>query len=159
MATHLIEGTEAPLFTGIDQDGNNVSLKSYRGKNLIIFFYPEDDTPTCTIEACNLKDNFSLLKAKGFEVIGISPDDIQSHKKFELKFSLPFRIIADTEHTIINQYGVWGQKKLYGREYMGLFRTTFVIDADGIIRKIFRRPKNKAHAEEIIRHWEHPQNQ
>lgn len=157
MATHLTEGVEAPLFTGLDQDGNEISISSYRGKNLVIFFYPEDDTPTCTIEACNLRDNYPLLKSRGFEVLGISPDNIQSHKKFASKFSLPFPLIADPDHSIIDKYGVWGQKKLYGREYMGLYRTSFVIDSNGIISKIFRRPRNKSHAEEIIHHWEHPQ--
>lgn len=156
MATHLVQGEEAPLFTGIDQDGNSISLKDFRGKKLVLFFYPEDDTPTCTIQACNLRDNYSLLRKNGFEVIGISPDEAKKHKKFETKFSLPFKLIADTEHTIINQYGVWGPKKLYGHEYMGLYRTTFVLDEDGIIRKIYLRPKNKAHAEEIIANWQHP---
>ena len=154
MATTLKEGMEAPLFEGTDQDGKTISLTDYRGKNLILFFYPEDDTPTCTIEACNLRDNYTLLKQKGFEVIGVSPDEIQKHKQFETKFSLPYRLIADPSHKIIEQYGVWGQKKLWGHEYMGLHRTTFVIDKNGIIQKIYLRPRNKAHAEEIIRNWQ-----
>ena len=151
MATHLIEGQKAPAFTGIDQDGKKISLKDFKGKKLVLFFYPEDDTPTCTIQACNLRDNYSLLKKNGFQVIGVSPDDPKSHTKFREKFKLPFTLIADPEHKIIDLYGVWGQKKLYGREYMGLHRTTFVINEKGIIEKIFLRPRNKAHAEEIIK--------
>lgn len=145
---------KAPAFTGNDQDGNKISLSGYKGKKLVLFFYPEDDTPTCTIQACNLRDNYSLLKKEGFEVIGISPDDEKKHKKFEAKFSLPFTLIADVKHTIIDKYGVWGEKQLYGRKYMGLHRTTFVIDEKGIIRKIFLRPRNKQHAQEIIKTWQ-----
>jgi len=118
---------------------------------MVLFFYPEDDTPTCTIQACNLRDNYALLTNNGFHFIGISPDEVASHQKFRDKFNLPFTLIADPEHKIINKYGVWGLKKLYGREYMGLFRTTFVIDEKGIITKIFLRPRNKAHAQEIIK--------
>jgi peroxiredoxin Q/BCP len=151
MATQLQEGQKAPAFTGIDQDGKKVSLKDFKGKKLVLFFYPEDDTPTCTIQACNLRDNYSLLKKNGFQVVGVSPDDPKSHTKFREKFHLPFTLIADPEHKIIELYGVWGQKKLYGREYMGLHRTTFVINEKGIIEKIFLRPRNKAHAEEIVK--------
>lgn len=151
MATHLKEGDKAPTFTGVDQDGNKISLNDFKGQKVVLFFYPEDDTPTCTIQACNLRDNYALLKKNGIKVIGISPDDMKSHQKFREKFSLPFTLIADPEHSIIDKYGVWGQKKLYGREYMGLHRTTFVIDEKGFISKIFLRPRNKAHAEEIMR--------
>jgi thioredoxin-dependent peroxiredoxin len=149
----LEPGSKAPLFNGVDQNGKKVSLKDYKGKKVVLFFYPEDDTPTCTVQACNLRDNYSLLKANGFEVIGVSPDDETSHKKFETKFSLPFTLIADPKHTIIEKYGVWGEKQLYGRKYMGLHRTTFLIDEKGIIRKIFLRPNNKAHAEQIVKEW------
>lgn len=149
----LKEGDKAPAFSGINQNGEKVSLADYKGKKLIVFFYPEDDTPTCTIQACNLRDNFGLLKKNGFEVIGISPDKAESHKKFEKKFSLPFTLIADPDHTILEKYGVWGEKQMFGNKYMGVHRTTFVIDEKGIIRKIFLRPKNKAHAEEIIAKW------
>jgi len=151
MATHLKEGDKAPAFTGIDQNGNKISLSHFKGQKVVLFFYPEDDTPTCTIQACNLRDNYGLLMKNGFKVIGISPDDVKSHKKFEEKFSLPFTLIADGERKIIDKYGVWGEKKLYGREYMGLHRTTFVINEKGIISKIFLRPRNKAHAEEIMK--------
>ena len=151
--TNLLEGEKAPDFTGKDQRSKSVSLSDFRGKPVILFFYPEDDTPTCTIEACNLRDNYALLKRKGFVVLGLSPDDIKSHQKFEKKFGLPYTLISDPEHNIIDQYGVWGEKELFGRKYMGLIRTTFLIDGKGIIRKIFYRPKNKEHAEEILESW------
>ena len=151
MATHLQEGEKAPAFTGVDQDGNKISLSDFKGQKVVLFFYPEDDTPTCTVQACNLRDNHALLTKNGFKVIGVSPDDVKSHQKFKEKFSLPFTLIADPDHKIIDKYGVWGQKKLYGREYMGLHRTTFVVNEKGIISKIFLRPRNKAHAEEILK--------
>jgi peroxiredoxin Q/BCP len=146
----LKEGDKAPSFRGIGQDGNKVSLTDFKGKKLVLYFYPEDDTPTCTIQACNLRDNYGLLKTKGFEIVGISPNDVKSHKKFEKKFSLPFTLIADPEHAIINKYGVWGEKQMFGNHYMGVHRTTFIINEKSIIEKIILRPKNKAHAEEII---------
>lgn len=154
MATHLQAGQKAPTFTGTDQDGNKVSLADLKGHKVVLYFYPEDDTPTCTIQACNLRDNYSLLKKHGFTVIGVSPDDEVKHQKFIKKFSLPFTLLADPEHKIIDKYGVWGEKNLYGRKYMGLHRTTFVIDENGIIKKIFLKPKNKAHAEEIVKVFE-----
>lgn len=146
----LNEGDRSPAFSGTDQDGKTVSSSAYKGKKLILFFYPADNTPACTTESCNLRDNYVLLKQHGFEVLGVSPDDSSSHKKFETKFSLPYRLIADPAHKVIDKFGVWDEKQLYGRTYMGLLRTTFVIDEKGIILKIFRRPKNKAHAEEIL---------
>ena len=153
MAATLQEGDKAPAFSGKDQDGKKVSLSDFKGKKLVLYFYPEDDTPTCTIQACNLRDNYSLLKKEGFEVIGVSPDDAKKHKKFEAKYNLPFTLIADSTHTILEKYGVWDQKKMFGHEYMGVLRTTFVINENGIIRNIFLRPKNKAHAEEIVEAW------
>ena len=154
--TQLHEGDKAPIFTGKDQNGNSVALADYKGKKIVLYFYPEDDTPTCTIQACNLRDNYALLKKKGYIIIGVSPDTEKSHQKFEKKFNLPFTLVADTDHKIIDKYGVWGEKQLYGRNYMGLHRTTFLIDEKGVIRKIFLRPKNKQHAEEIIKFWEGP---
>jgi peroxiredoxin Q/BCP len=147
----LHEGEKAPLFTGEDQDGKKVSLKSRRGKKVALYFYPEDDTPTCTIQACNLRDNFSLLRSKNIEIIGISPDHKAKHQRFREKFQLPFTLLADPKHKIIDKYGVWGPKQLYGRKYMGIYRTTFLINEKGLITKIFFRPKNKMHAEEIIK--------
>src|SRR5437762_28007 len=149
----LKEGDKAPAFKGTDQDGNKVSLTDFKGKKVVLYFYPEDDTPTCTIQACNLRDNYGLLKQHGFEVIGLSPDDDKSHKKFEKKFDLPFILIADPKHSILEKYGVWDEKQMFGHKYMGVLRTTFVIDEKGVIRKIFLRPKNKAHAQEIIKAW------
>ena len=153
MATHLKEGDKAPTFAGKDQNGDKVSLSDFKGRKLVLFFYPEDDTPTCTIEACNLRDNYPLLKKEGFAVVGVSPDDVHSHKKFEQKFSLPYTLVADPERKIIDSYGVWGPKVLYGRHYEGLHRTTFLIDEKGIIRKIFLKPTNKKHGEQIVKAW------
>ena len=146
----LKEGDKAPLFTGKDQNGSTVSLNDFKGKKLVLFFYSEAGSPTCTIESCNLRDNYELLRKNGFEVIGVSPDNTQVQKKFETKYKLPFPLLADTSHDILEKYGVWDQKKLFGREYMGVLRTTFVIDEKGTISKIFLKPKNKAHAEEIL---------
>jgi len=147
----LKEGDKAPAFSGTDQNGNKISLLNYKGKKLVLYFYPEDDSPTCTIQACNLRDNYSILKEKGFEVVGVSPDKWAVHKKFESKFVLPFTLIEDPSHKILKKYGVWDKKLMFGHRYMGVLRTTFIIDEKGIIRKIFLRPKNKVHAEEIIR--------
>ena len=153
MATHLTEGKKAPAFKGKDQNGKPVSLADFKGKKVVLYFYPEDDTPTCTVQACNLRDNFGLLKKNGFIVLGVSPDEEKKHKKFEAKYDLPFTLIADADHTIIDSYGVWGEKQLYGRTYMGLHRTTFLIDEKGVIRKIFLKPKSKQHTEEILKAW------
>ena len=152
--TSITEGSKAPSFKGKDQNGKAVSLADYKGKKVVLYFYPEDDTPTCTVQACNLRDNFGLLKKKGIVVLGVSPDEEKKHKKFEAKYDLPFTLIADPDHTIIDKYGVWGEKKLYGRTYMGLHRTTFLIDEKGIIRKIFLKPKSKQHTEEILKAWQ-----
>ena len=151
--THLAEGAKAPAFKSKDQNGNPVSLADHKGKKVVLYFYPEDDTPTCTVQACNLRDNFGLLKQHGFTVLGVSPDEEKKHKKFESKYSLPFTLVADPTHTIIDKYGVWGEKQLYGRNYMGLHRTTFLIDEKGIIRKIFLKPKSKQHTEDILNAW------
>lgn len=148
--TTLKEGDKAPAFTGKDQNGQKIALAEYKGKRVALYFYPQDDTPTCTQEACNLRDNYALLGSEGFAVIGVSPDDEKSHKKFEMKFSLPFPLVADPGHRIIEKYGVWGEKQLYGRKYLGLQRTTFLIDEKGVIRKIFAKPRSKQHAEEIV---------
>jgi peroxiredoxin Q/BCP len=151
--TQLTKNTKAPTFTGKDQNGKSVSLADFKGKKVVLYFYPEDDTPTCTVEACNLRDNFSLLKKNGFIVLGVSPDEDKKHKKFETKYNLPFTLIADTDHKIIDKYGVWGEKQLFGRKYMGLIRTTFLIDEKGIIKKIFLKPNSKEHTQEILEAW------
>jgi peroxiredoxin Q/BCP len=147
------EGSKAPAFKGKDQDGKIVSLSDFKGKNIVLYFYPQDDTPTCTTQACNLRDNFGILKNHGFEVIGVSPDEVAKHKKFENKYDLPFTLIADSELKIIEKYGVWGEKSMYGKKYMGLIRTTFLIDSKGIIKHIINKPKAKEHAQEIIKLW------
>src|SRR5690606_4069726 len=134
--THLQQGDKAPGFTAKDQNGKLVSLKDYKGQKVVLYFYPEDDTPTCTIEACNLRDNYSLLKEAGLVVLGVSPDESRKHKKFEEKYNLPFTLLEDPGKKIIDAYGVWGEKNMYGRKYMGLFRTTFIIDEEGVIVKV-----------------------
>jgi peroxiredoxin Q/BCP len=146
----LREGDKAPLFTGVDQAGKKVALKDFRGRKVVLYFYPEADTPTCTIESCNLRDNYSVLKKHGLEVVGISPDDVTKQANFASKFKLPFTLVADPENRITTAYGVRDMKKLFGREYMGILRTTFLIDEKGVIQKIFYRPKNKTHAQEIL---------
>lgn len=150
----LQEGDKAPDFKSKDQNGKPVSLSDLKGKKVALYFYPEDDTPTCTIEACNLRDNYSLLKKNGITVLGVSPDDERKHKKFEKKYDLPFTLLADEGKKIIDKYGVWGEKNLYGRKYMGLHRTTFLIDEKGIIKKIFKKPRSKMHSEEILKAWQ-----
>ena len=150
----LTEGNKAPTFKAKDQNGKTVALSDYKGKKVALYFYPKDDTPTCTVEACNLRDNYSLLKQNGITILGVSPDDESKHKKFEQKYSLPFTLIADKGKSIIEKYGVWGEKNLYGRKYMGLHRTTFLIDEKGIIKKIFKKPRSKMHSEEILKVWQ-----
>ena len=150
----LKEGDKAPAFKSKDQNGKPISLAGFKGSKVVLYFYPEDDTPTCTIQACNIRDNYSLLTKKGIIVLGVSPDDEKKHKKFEEKFSLPFTLVADPDKKIIDKYGVWGEKNLYGRNYMGLHRTTFLINERGVIKKIFKKPRNKAHTQEILKAWE-----
>ena len=146
----LREGEKAPTFTGIDQDGKSVSLSDFSGKNLILFFYPKDMTPGCTAEACNLRDNYTELRKKGFEILGISPDSVSRHQKFTEKYELPFKLIADEEKEILKNYGVWGEKKMYGRSYMGVNRTTLIIDKEGTIIKIFPKVKTNDHTAQIL---------
>ena len=148
---HLQEGEKAPAFKANDQNGKSISLKDFKGKKVVLYFYPEDDTPTCTTEACNLRDNYASLQKAGLIVIGVSPDDEKKHKKFEEKYKLPFTLLADPDKKIIEQYGVWGEKNMYGKKYMGLVRTTFLIDEKGFLKKIFKKPKSKIHSEEIIK--------
>lgn len=142
--------TPAPDFQGIDQNGNTVRLADFAGKKLVLYFYPADDTPTCTAEACNLRDNYAALLAKGFAILGVSPDEPKKHQKFIAKYSLPFPLLADTEHQIMDAYGVWGPKKFMGKEYDGVHRTTFVISEEGIIERVFDKVKSKEHAEQIL---------
>jgi len=146
----LEEGDKAPAFKAEDQFGNTIRLSDFKGKKVILYFYPDDDTPTCTEEACNLRDNFSLLKKKGFVILGVSPDDVRSHQKFAGKFNLPFSLLADPERKIIEAYGCWAKKKLFGHEYMGVLRTTFIIDEKGKIERIIRKVHSKKHTEQIM---------
>ena len=147
----LVAGDKAPDFKSKDQNGKTVSLKDFKGKKVILYFYPEDDTPVCTVEDCNFRDNFSQLTKKGYEIVGVSPNSIESHKKFEAKYKLPFTLLADEDKKIINAYGVWGLKKLYGREYMGIQRATFVIDEKGKIEKIIGRVLSKIATEQVLK--------
>ena len=148
--TELKEGDKAPGFTAKDQDGNTVSLSDFKGKNVILYFYPQDDTPTCTKEACNYRDNYQSLLSKGFAVIGVSFDTEKSHKKFIKKYSLPFPLIADTDKKIIEDYGVWGEKTTFGRTYMGTFRTTFIIDKKGIISHVIRKVESGKASQQVL---------
>ncbi len=146
----LTEGAMAPQFTGKDQDGINVSLKDYRGKKVILYFYPKDDTPGCTAEACNLRDNYEGLLSRGFAILGVSPDDEKSHGNFRAKFDLPFSLIADPEKAIIHTYGAWGEKSMFGKTYDGVLRTTFVIDESGRIQKIINKVDSSDHTRQIL---------
>ncbi|ALO16578.1 Putative peroxiredoxin bcp [Salinivirga cyanobacteriivorans] len=146
----LKAGDKAPDFQAKNQDGEPITLSDFKGKKLILYFYPKDNTPGCTAEACNLNDNYSELTDKGFEVVGVSPDNIESHQKFIAKYNLSFHLVADPEKEVINKYGVWGEKNMYGKKSMGLLRTTFVIDEDGIIQHVFKRVKTKDHTNQIL---------
>ncbi|UTW67810.1 thioredoxin-dependent thiol peroxidase [bacterium SCSIO 12643] len=148
--THLKEGDQAPDFTGIDQNEQQVKLSDFKGKKVILYFYPKDMTPGCTAQACNLGENYGALTEKGFVVIGVSADSVKRHQKFTEKYELPFILLADESKEIINSYGVWGMKKLYGREYEGIYRETFIIDENGVIEKIILKVKTKAHTEQIL---------
>ncbi len=148
--TGLKVGAKAPDFSGKDQDGKPISLKDFKGKKLVLYFYPKDDTPGCTIEACNLRDNYSLFKKNGYEIVGVSADTEAKHKKFIKKYELPFPLIADVDHVIIEAYDVWGRKKFMGKEYDGIARTTFVINEKGILDKVIVDVKTKEHTDQII---------
>ena len=148
--THLKEGDPAPNFEFTDHNGEKCSLNLLSGKKIILYFYPRDNTPGCTAEACNLRDNYEDLKIKGFEVIGVSADSEKSHDKFRSKFDLPFSLISDTDKKVLTDYGVWGEKKMMGRTYMGIHRLTFVIDEKGVILKIFTKVKTKEHTQQIM---------
>ena len=143
-------GDVAPVFSSKDQDGKEVSLSDFSGKKVILYFYPKDDTPGCTAQACNLRDNYDALLNKGYQVLGVSVDDEKSHVKFIKKFDLPFPLLADTDHSIVEAYGVWVEKSMYGRTYMGTARTTFVIDENGIIEEVIEKVDTKNHTDQIL---------
>jgi len=142
-------GDKAPDFKGVDQEGKEISLKGLKGKKIILYFYPKDNTPGCTAEACSLRDGYTELKKMGFEIVGVSPDSEASHQKFAGKHDLRFPLIADTEKQIAQAYGAWGLKKFMGREYMGILRTTFIIDENSRIEKVFTKVNTKNHFEQI----------
>ncbi|RTL54227.1 MAG: thioredoxin-dependent thiol peroxidase [Sphingobacteriales bacterium] len=152
--TQVTIGKKAPALKGVDQNGNPISLNDFKGKKVVLYFYPKDNTPGCTAQACNLRDHYTELLQKGYAVIGVSPDDVKSHKKFEEKFDLPFPLIADTDHSIAEKYGVWGLKKFMGREYMGIQRTTFLIDELGNIAGIIDKPDTKNHTAQVLEAWQ-----
>jgi peroxiredoxin Q/BCP len=143
-------GDKAPVFGGKDQDGKEVNLKDYSGKKVVLYFYPNDDTPTCTVQACNLRDNYKMLLSKGYNILGISANDEKSHIKFKKKYDLPFTLIADTDKSINELYGVWVEKSMYGKTFMGTARTTFIIDEKGIITDIISKVISDSHAEQIL---------
>ena len=144
-------GDEAPDFEGTTQSGENLRLSDYRGRKVALYFYPKDDTPGCTKQACNLRDQYESLNMDDIAVIGVSGDNVESHQKFAEKYKLPFPLVADPDREILKKYGVWGEKKLYGRTSLGIKRTTFLIDEEGVIRGVIKRPNVKEHAEEIRR--------
>lgn len=143
-------GSKAPHFEGVNQDGKKISLSDFAGKRLILYFYPKDNTPGCTDEACSLRDGWHQLKEQGFEIVGVSADSAASHQKFIEKHSLPFDLIADTEKTTLMAYEAWGEKSMYGKKYMGVIRKTFIIDGSGVIEQIFEKVKVKSHDQQIL---------
>lgn len=148
--THLQEGDQAPDFQGKDENGKMISLKDFKGKKLVLFFYPKDNTPGCTAEACSLSENYDDLKAAGLQILGVSADSEKRHQNFINKFRLPYHLLADTEMEVIKKYGVWGKKRFMGRIYDGILRTTFVIDGQGKIIRVFKDVKTKTHASQIL---------
>jgi peroxiredoxin Q/BCP len=148
--THLKIGDKAPDFSGINQDEKTLSLASYKGSKLVLYFYPKDSTPGCTAQACNLSDNYDVLLAKGYKVLGVSPDSVKRHQNFIAKYKLPFDLLVDTELETIKAYGIWGLKKFMGKEYDGVHRTTFIIDENGVIEDIIAKVKTKHHTEQIL---------
>lgn len=149
--TILKIGSKAPDFKVKNQDGKEVSLKNFKGKKVVLYFYPQANTPTCTIESCNLSDNYKQLQKAGYEVLGVSPDSEKKQAGFKLKFKLPFDLLADTEHDLVKAYDVWGEKKTFGKTYMGLKRTTFIINEKGLIEDIIEKVEAKDHAKQILK--------
>jgi peroxiredoxin Q/BCP len=147
----LEKGDKAPEFQGVDQDGKPISLSDFAGKKLVLYFYPKDNTPGCTAESCDLRDNYELLQKQGYEVVGISSDSEKSHRKFIDKHELPFRLIADEDKSIHDQFGTWAEKQMYGRKYMGTVRTTFIIDENGLIEEVISKVKTKDHTAQILK--------
>ena len=149
--THLKIGDQAPNFSGVDQNGKEHTLADYKGKKLVVFFYPKANTPGCTAEACDLRDNYELFKAANYELLGVSADTINAQKKFEEKYNFPFALLADEDKSVIEAFGVWGPKKFMGKEYDGIHRTTFVINENGVLTDIITDVKTKAHAAQLLK--------
>jgi len=149
--SNIKQGDKAPEFKGVNQNGDAVSLSSYAGKKLVLYFYPKDDTPGCTAEACNLRDNYNQLLSEGYAILGVSPDNEKKHQKFIDKYDLPFDLLADTEKETCEMFGVWVQKSMYGRDYMGVARTTFIIDENGIVEEVISKVKTKEHTAQILK--------
>ena len=143
-------GDKAPSINAIDQNGNNITLEQYQGKKVVLYFYPKDMTPGCTAQSCNLSDNYTALQKNGYDVLGVSCDSVKRHQKFIAKYDLPFNLISDEDHKVVNDYGVWQLKKFMGREYMGIVRTTFIIDENGLISDIISKVNTKEHTTQII---------
>ncbi|MER3317441.1 MAG: thioredoxin-dependent thiol peroxidase [Allomuricauda sp.] len=143
-------GDKVPDFSAKDQDGNTINLNDYKGKKLVVFFYPKANTPGCTAEACNLRDNYKELQDQGFELLGVSADSEQKQANFKDKYEFPFPLLADEDHTVINTFGVWGPKKFMGKEYDGIHRTTFIINGDGVVENVIEKVKTKDHAAQIL---------
>ena len=143
-------GDKAPEINAVDQNGNQISLDQYKGKKLVLYFYPKDMTPGCTAQSCNLSDNYTLLQKNGYDVIGVSCDSIKRHQKFIEKHSLPFNLVSDEDQKVVKDYGVWQLKKFMGREYMGIVRTTFLIDENGMIKDIIEKVNTKDHTSQIL---------
>lgn len=150
----LQKGEKAPEFSANDQNDNTISLSQFKGRKVVLYFYPKDDTPGCTKEACSLRDNYEAMMSKGFVVLGVSPDTVESHKKFAAKFNLPFPLLADPELKIVKAFGAWGEKKMYGKAYEGLLRSTFIIGQDGLIEEVIAKVKTDTHAEQIFALYE-----
>lgn len=150
MAELLSIGAEAPDFTAPDQDGRTIRLSDFRGRKVVLYFYPKDDTPGCTKEACNLRDNYTALQQAGYAVLGVSADDVDSHRRFAQKYNLPFPLLADPEKKIIQAYGAWGVKKMYGKTYEGTQRITYIIDEAGRIERVITKVKTDSHTEQIM---------
>lgn len=148
--TQLKIGDKAPAFSCGDENGNIRSIKDYKGKKLVLYFYPKDSTPGCTAEACDLRDNYKIFQKKGYEILGVSPDSASKHQKFIAKYELPFSLLADEDHTVAEAYGAWGEKSLYGRKYMGILRSTFVIDEKGKIENIIEKVDTKNHSAQLL---------
>ena len=151
----LKEGDLAPAINATDENGELITLEDYRGKKVVLYFYPRDNTPGCTAEACDLRDNYSQFIEQGFEIIGVSADSEKSHRKFKSKYELPFRLISDVDRKVLQDYGAWGEKKLYGKSFLGLIRLTFIINEDGYVEKIIKKVKTKEHSKQIFAELSH----